>query len=76
MGSGFALAQVGMVQLKPAVLTAPPGQCRSPAFVRGRDDILESSDLFSTCCYPDASVARGKNEGHTGRVFSQEAGRF
>lgn len=72
----FVVAQVGIVQLKPAVLTAPLGRCRSAAFVCGTDHVLESSDLFSTCRYPDALVSRGKNEGHTGPVFYQEAGRF
>lgn len=57
-GEGFAVVQLGIVQFKPAALTAPLGRCCSAAFVHGRDHILESSDLFPTCCYPVGSLSR------------------
>lgn len=59
-GSGFCDSPGRYRPVKPAALTAPLGRCRSAAFVRGRDHVLESSDLFSTCRHPDASVSRGK----------------
>lgn len=44
------------MQFKPVALIASLGQCHSVAFMYERDHILETPDLFLTCCYPDALI--------------------